>query len=87
MNIFTVDYLHKGKIIVMDWCYMCVNVDHLLLHCEVSKTLWNAIFSLAWVMSRNVVELLACWKGKVWLPTECNVVEDDPGLFVALYMG
>lgn len=26
-------------------------------------------------------------EGEVWLPTECNVVEVNARLFVALYMG
>jgi hypothetical protein len=49
-------------------CGMCKSseeiVDHLLLHCEVASTLWDAIFShfgVAWVMPRHVVDLLACW--------------------------
>jgi hypothetical protein len=40
-------------------------VNLLLLHCEIAKTLWNAIFShvgLAWVMPRRVVNLFACWR-------------------------
>jgi hypothetical protein len=39
-------------------------VDHLLLHCEIASVLWFAIFSrfgLAWVMPRQVSNLLACW--------------------------
>jgi hypothetical protein len=38
-------------------------VDHLLL---IAMALWNAFFSrvgLAWVMSRQVVDLFACWRG------------------------
>jgi hypothetical protein len=40
------------------------SVDHLLLHCEVARALWNAIFScfsLSWVMPLRVVDLFACW--------------------------
>jgi hypothetical protein len=36
-------------------------MDHLLLHCEVSRDLWSYIFSLfgiEWVMPRRVLELL-----------------------------
>jgi hypothetical protein len=39
-------------------------VDHLLIHCEVACSLWNAIFSrfeMSWVMSNQVVDLFACW--------------------------
>jgi len=38
------------------------SVDHILLHCEVARTLWNAIFSrfsLSWVMPFRVVDLFA----------------------------
>jgi hypothetical protein len=38
-------------------------VDHLLLHCKVACTLWNTVSNhvgLSWVMSRRVVDLLAC---------------------------
>lgn len=41
-------------------------MDHLLLHCEVARALWDDIFSrvgLAWVMPWTVVDLLASWKG------------------------
>jgi hypothetical protein len=40
------------------------SVDHLLLHCEVARALWNEIFSrfsLSWVMPLRVVDLFACW--------------------------
>ncbi|KAG6734527.1 hypothetical protein I3842_01G276700 [Carya illinoinensis] len=54
---------------VMDLCYLCKkqgeSVDHLLLHCEVTRGLWNEIFrkmDVAWVMPPWVVDLLACWK-------------------------
>ena len=53
----------------MDWCYMCrkngESVDHLLLHCEVAKVLWDEIFQrvdAAWVMPMRVVDLLGCWR-------------------------
>lgn len=39
-------------------------VDHLLLHCEVARVLWNAIFShfsLSWAMPLRVVDLFTCW--------------------------
>jgi hypothetical protein len=39
-------------------------MDHLLLHCEVTRDLWSYIFSLfgiEWVMSRTVLELLISW--------------------------
>ncbi|KAG7955905.1 hypothetical protein I3843_11G097600 [Carya illinoinensis] len=54
----------------MDCYFMCKrsveSADHLLLHCEVSRALWDEVFAklgIAWVMPKIVVNLLACWKG------------------------
>jgi hypothetical protein len=48
-KILAMDNLRKQHIIVVEWCCMCKNngesVDHLLLHCEIAGSLWNAIFS------------------------------------------
>jgi hypothetical protein len=67
-KILTLDNLRKKRVIVIDRCCMCKmngeSVDHLLLHCEVARALWNAIFSrfsLSWVMPLRVVDLFACW--------------------------
>lgn len=38
-----------------------------LLHCEIANALWNSIlclFGLKWVMSRQVMDLFACWRGQ-----------------------
>jgi hypothetical protein len=63
--------LRRQQIIVVDWCYLCKKnretVDHLLLHCKRTSALWNSIFGLyglAWVMSRRVRDLFACWRGQ-----------------------
>ncbi|KAG2720726.1 hypothetical protein I3760_02G048500 [Carya illinoinensis] len=40
-------------------------MDHLLLHCEVTRELWDEIFhrvEVAWVMPTRVVDLLGCWR-------------------------
>jgi hypothetical protein len=54
--------------VLVNRCGMCKkeeeSIDHLLLHCESARFLWNAFFSrfgLAWVMPRGVVDLLHCW--------------------------
>ncbi|KAF5481657.1 hypothetical protein F2P56_002294 [Juglans regia] len=67
-NIQTIDNLRKRGMIVMEWCFMCKkaaeSVDHLLLHCDVAKVLWDGVFrrsGLTWVMPKAVVDLLACW--------------------------
>jgi hypothetical protein len=70
-KILTLDNLRKRGLIVVEWCYMCKrsgeSINHLLLHCEVARTLWSVIFSLfgvKWVMNERVLDLLACWKGQ-----------------------
>jgi hypothetical protein len=67
-KILTLDNLRKRRVIVIDRCCLCkINgeyVDHLLLHCEVARVLWNAIFSrfsLSWAMPLRVVDLFTCW--------------------------
>ncbi|XP_042965136.1 uncharacterized protein LOC122299173 [Carya illinoinensis] len=64
----TIDNLRKCGMIVLEWCFMCKkaaeSVDHLLIHCDVAKGLWDGVFGrsgLSWVMPNSVVEVLACW--------------------------
>ena len=70
-RILTVDNLRKRRVIIIDWCCMCKahgeSVNHLLLHCIVAHELWSLIFALfgiAWVMPRGVVDLLSCWSDR-----------------------
>jgi hypothetical protein len=48
-KILTKSNLRKQYSIVIGWCIMCrrkeESVGHLLLHCEVACTLWNAFLS------------------------------------------
>ena len=70
-RILSVDNLRKRRVIIIDWCYMCKahgkTVNHLLLHYTVAQELWSLIFALfgiAWVMPRGVVDLLSCWSDR-----------------------
>jgi hypothetical protein len=63
------DNLHKWHIIAIDWCCICKkteeNPDHLLLHCDIARDLWNLVlrmFGVEWVMPRRVVELVVLEK-------------------------
>lgn len=71
-KILTLDNLRRRRVIVVNWCCMSKwsgeSLDHLLLHCEVSKDLWSAIFILfgvQWVKPETVIELLDYWRGQV----------------------
>jgi hypothetical protein len=71
-KILTLDNLRKRGLIVVGWCCMCKkseeSMDHFLLHCEVARNLWSALFTLfdvTWVMPERVIDLLACWGGRV----------------------
>ena len=71
-KILTIDNLQKLKIWILDWCFMCKrnveSVDHHLNHCSIAFDLWYMVFTLFgihWVMLKMVVELLACWQGKL----------------------
>jgi hypothetical protein len=66
-KILTLDNLRKRGLTVVDWCCMCKksgeSINHLLLHCEVARTLWSVLFTLfdvLWVMNGRVLDLLAC---------------------------
>ena len=70
-KILTTDNLHKRRVLVLDWCYMCKkcgeSVDHLLLHCPIACEMWSLVFCLFgihWVMPQKVFELFESWQGK-----------------------
>ncbi len=71
-KLLTADNLRRRNIILVSWCCMCKadgeSVDHLFLHCNLARELWTMVFSLfgmQWVMLRRVVDVLACWKGRL----------------------
>ena len=60
-KILTIDNLRKRKVLFLDWCCMCKSngelVYHLLLHCPITRDLWDMVFSLfgvCWVMPRGL---------------------------------
>ncbi|KAG2697914.1 hypothetical protein I3760_07G127600 [Carya illinoinensis] len=63
------DNMRKRGCVVTDWCYLCKkngeSVDHLVLHCEVTREPWDEIFhrvDVAWVLPSRVVDFLGCWR-------------------------
>ena len=71
-KILTLDNLQRRNIILVNWCCFCredgETIDHLFLHCRVARELWDnvlSLFGMDWVMPRRVVDLLACWQGKL----------------------
>ena len=71
-KILTADNLWRRNIILVSWCCMCradgENIDHLFLHCPMSRELWDAgltLFGVHWVMPRRVAEWLECWQGRM----------------------
>jgi hypothetical protein len=49
-KILMLDHLRKWNIVVVECCCICKksgeSIDHLLLHCEVTRDLWNYILKL-----------------------------------------
>lgn len=69
-KILMLDNLRKMNIMVVEWCCMCKmseeSIDHLLIHCEVTKELWSSIinlFGVELVMPKRVIDLLVSWGG------------------------
>ncbi|XP_022869431.1 uncharacterized protein LOC111388851 [Olea europaea var. sylvestris] len=67
----TVDNLHRKGFYVTEWCYMCKRDgetnDHLFLHCEGVRWLWNTILTsqhMDWVMPRRMEDVLRAWSRK-----------------------
>jgi hypothetical protein len=73
---FELNDLGKRNGVVVKWYCMCKknekSMDHLLLHCEVTRDLWNYIlklFGVKWVMPRRVIDLMSSWGGMVGCST------------------
>lgn len=70
--------LRKRHVMVIEQCCMCTkseeSIDHLLLHCKVTRDLWESVFRLfeiEWVLLFWVAELLASWIGQ--FGNHCNL--------------
>jgi len=82
-NILTIENgknLWRRNITSVSRCHMCKRdeetVDHLLLHCPMAIELWGLVFALfgvKWVMTRKVVDLLACWQGSFGCHQSCDI--------------
>ncbi|KAF5463697.1 hypothetical protein F2P56_013842 [Juglans regia] len=69
-KVLTTENLRRRGLFIADWCVLCKrdgeSVNHLFVHCKVTRFLWNEVLSwtgLHWVMPREVVDLLVGWKG------------------------
>ena len=67
-QILTLDNLMLRDRLLANRCCMCCcneeSVDHLLLFCPITHSLWTymlRLFGIDWVMLGSVVDLLFCW--------------------------
>ena len=70
-RILTCDNLMKRGYVMAGWCCMCKrsgeSVDHLLLHCDVVREVWNFFlqsFGVSWVFPETVSDLLFGWHNR-----------------------
>ena len=66
----TIDNLRKRNMVIVNRCCLCKtaaeSVDHLFLHCNLAKDLWDSVlssFGVSWVMPCQVRLLVDCWQG------------------------
>lgn len=69
MLFVTIDNLGRKGFHLPNRCCMreivAERVNHLLLHCEVSRGLWSLLLSIfrgSWVMPASIIQLLHCWE-------------------------
>ena len=66
----TLDQLQRRGWSLANRCFLCLSheeaIDHILLHCEKAKVLWELLFSLFrvfWVIQSTVRKILLGWHG------------------------
>ena len=64
-KVLTLDRIQRRACPLANKCYLCLSkeesIDHILLHCELARSLWNLLFSLfgvSWVLPYAVREVL-----------------------------
>ena len=69
-KVLTLDRLQIRGVQLPNCCFLCgcdeENVNHILLHCIVTRALWEIIFGLIdikWVLPETVKETLISWRG------------------------
>ena len=69
-KVLTLDRLQIRGVQLPNCCFLCgcdeENVNHILLHCIVTRALWDIIFGLIdikWVLPEIVKETLISWRG------------------------
>jgi hypothetical protein len=79
-RLLTCDNLMRRGFVMAGWCCMCKrsgeSVNHLLLHCNVARELWNfflGTYGVSWVFPETVKDFLAGWhnwwgwkSSKIW---------------------
>ena len=64
-KVITLDRIQRRGFSLANRCYLCLSeeksIDHILLHCELARSLWNLLFSLfgvLWVLPYSIREAL-----------------------------
>ena len=67
-KILTMDNLRRRNMVVVNACPLCLadeeTVDHLLLHCKMTKALWSSIlndFNCCWVLPESLPDFFQQW--------------------------